>query len=150
MTVLGFLDGFFVMTLTTPPIAIEPYTAEAGPLMTSIFSMPARNVIPKSLQKPHPPIWLACSNKETIHVAARNGVDAFKEWWNTDEGKAARHVAKPNLSKLQAIATEADKAMQDDPFGLPPMTPTQAEIDAQMEAAAAAVRAAHEAEAAGA
>ena len=39
--------------------------------------MPARNVIPKSLQKPHPPIWLACSNRETIHVAARNGVGAL-------------------------------------------------------------------------
>jgi hypothetical protein len=39
--------------------------------------MPARNVVPKPLRKPHPPIWLACSNKETIHVAARNGVGAL-------------------------------------------------------------------------
>lgn len=41
------------------------------------FSMPARNVIPKPLQKPHPPLWLACSNRETIRVAARNGMGAL-------------------------------------------------------------------------
>ena len=82
-------------------------------------------------------------------VAARKGSDAFKAWWNTDAGKDARHVAKPVIAKLQAIAAEADKATQDDPFGLPPAdsaSPTAAEISAQMEAAAAEVRAAHDAE----
>ena len=54
-------------------MAMTPYPGYQG----EFFSMPARNVIPKSLQKPHPPIWLACSNKETIHVAARNGVGAL-------------------------------------------------------------------------
>src|ERR687887_143296 len=38
------------------------------------FSMPCRNVVPKSIQKPHPPMWLACSPRETIHTAARNGL----------------------------------------------------------------------------
>jgi alkanesulfonate monooxygenase SsuD/methylene tetrahydromethanopterin reductase-like flavin-dependent oxidoreductase (luciferase family) len=41
------------------------------------FSMPARNVVPKPLQKPHPPLWLACSNRETIRVAAANGMGAL-------------------------------------------------------------------------
>ncbi len=54
-------------------MAMTPYPGFKG----EFFSMPARNVIPKSLQKPHPPIWLACSNKETIHVAARNGIGAL-------------------------------------------------------------------------
>ena len=54
-------------------MAMSPYPGFKG----DFFSMPARNVIPKPLQKPHPPIWLACSNKETIHVAARNGVGAL-------------------------------------------------------------------------
>jgi len=39
--------------------------------------MPPRNVIPKPLQKPHPPVWVACSRRETIHVAARNGIGAL-------------------------------------------------------------------------
>jgi alkanesulfonate monooxygenase SsuD/methylene tetrahydromethanopterin reductase-like flavin-dependent oxidoreductase (luciferase family) len=54
-------------------MAMAPYPGFKG----EYFSMPARNVIPKPLQAPHPPIWLACSNRETIHVAARNGVGAL-------------------------------------------------------------------------
>jgi alkanesulfonate monooxygenase SsuD/methylene tetrahydromethanopterin reductase-like flavin-dependent oxidoreductase (luciferase family) len=39
--------------------------------------MPPRNVIPKPVQKPHPPLWVACSRRETIHFAARNGIGAL-------------------------------------------------------------------------
>lgn len=39
--------------------------------------MPVRNVIPKPLQKPHPPLWVACSRRETIQFAARNGIGAL-------------------------------------------------------------------------
>jgi alkanesulfonate monooxygenase SsuD/methylene tetrahydromethanopterin reductase-like flavin-dependent oxidoreductase (luciferase family) len=38
------------------------------------FSMPPRNIIPKSKQKPHPPLWIACSNIAKIQQAARLGV----------------------------------------------------------------------------
>lgn len=41
------------------------------------FSMPARNVIPKPMQKPHPPLWMACTNRDTIKVAASLGVGAL-------------------------------------------------------------------------
>jgi alkanesulfonate monooxygenase SsuD/methylene tetrahydromethanopterin reductase-like flavin-dependent oxidoreductase (luciferase family) len=40
-------------------------------------SMPPRNVVPKPLQKPHPPLWVACSRRETIHLAARCGIGAL-------------------------------------------------------------------------
>ena len=39
--------------------------------------MPPRNVVPKPLQKPHPPLWVACSRRETIHLAARCGIGAL-------------------------------------------------------------------------
>jgi alkanesulfonate monooxygenase SsuD/methylene tetrahydromethanopterin reductase-like flavin-dependent oxidoreductase (luciferase family) len=39
--------------------------------------MPCRNVVPKPVQKPHPPLWVACSNRETIHLAARLGLGAL-------------------------------------------------------------------------
>jgi alkanesulfonate monooxygenase SsuD/methylene tetrahydromethanopterin reductase-like flavin-dependent oxidoreductase (luciferase family) len=39
--------------------------------------MPPRNVIPKTVQKPHPPFWVACSRRETIHFAARKGIGAL-------------------------------------------------------------------------
>ncbi len=41
------------------------------------FSMPCRNVLPKPLQTPHPPLWMACTNRETIKVAAQNGIGAL-------------------------------------------------------------------------
>jgi alkanesulfonate monooxygenase SsuD/methylene tetrahydromethanopterin reductase-like flavin-dependent oxidoreductase (luciferase family) len=41
------------------------------------LSMPPRNVIPKPLQLPHPPLWVACSRRETIHLAARCGIGAL-------------------------------------------------------------------------
>ncbi|XRQ05657.1 LLM class flavin-dependent oxidoreductase [Actinomadura welshii] len=39
--------------------------------------MPPRNVLPKTVQKPHPPLWVACSRRETIRFAARNGIGAL-------------------------------------------------------------------------
>src|SRR5215217_7219531 len=44
---------------------------------SEFWSMPPRNVIPKPLQKPHPPLWVACSRRETIQFAARNGIGAL-------------------------------------------------------------------------
>jgi alkanesulfonate monooxygenase SsuD/methylene tetrahydromethanopterin reductase-like flavin-dependent oxidoreductase (luciferase family) len=39
--------------------------------------MPPRNVVPKPLQKPHPPLWVACSRRETIRLAAEHGIGAL-------------------------------------------------------------------------
>jgi alkanesulfonate monooxygenase SsuD/methylene tetrahydromethanopterin reductase-like flavin-dependent oxidoreductase (luciferase family) len=39
--------------------------------------MPVRNVVPKPLQKPHPPLWLACPRPDVIPIAARNGLGAL-------------------------------------------------------------------------
>jgi alkanesulfonate monooxygenase SsuD/methylene tetrahydromethanopterin reductase-like flavin-dependent oxidoreductase (luciferase family) len=44
---------------------------------SEFLQMPPRNVVPKPLQKPHPPLWVACSRRETIHMAARRGVGAL-------------------------------------------------------------------------
>jgi alkanesulfonate monooxygenase SsuD/methylene tetrahydromethanopterin reductase-like flavin-dependent oxidoreductase (luciferase family) len=41
------------------------------------FKMPVRNVVPKPVQKPHPPLWVACSRRETIHLAAKLGIGAL-------------------------------------------------------------------------
>src|SRR6201997_2094232 len=40
------------------------------------FHFPLRNVVPKPLQKPHPPLWMACSQLDTIGRAGRFGVGA--------------------------------------------------------------------------
>jgi len=41
------------------------------------FDIPLRNVVPKPLQKPHPPIWMACSQLDTIERAGRCGMGAL-------------------------------------------------------------------------
>jgi alkanesulfonate monooxygenase SsuD/methylene tetrahydromethanopterin reductase-like flavin-dependent oxidoreductase (luciferase family)/putative sterol carrier protein len=51
----------------------EPFTGHDG----RFFSMPPRNVIPKPKQKPHPPLWVACSRRDTILTAARKGLGAL-------------------------------------------------------------------------
>jgi alkanesulfonate monooxygenase SsuD/methylene tetrahydromethanopterin reductase-like flavin-dependent oxidoreductase (luciferase family) len=54
-------------------LAMDPYPGYQG----RHFSMPCRNLVPKPVQKPHPPMWLACSTRETIHVAAQLGLGAL-------------------------------------------------------------------------
>jgi alkanesulfonate monooxygenase SsuD/methylene tetrahydromethanopterin reductase-like flavin-dependent oxidoreductase (luciferase family) len=39
--------------------------------------MPCRNLVPKSVQMPHPPLWVACSKRETILQAARHSIGAI-------------------------------------------------------------------------
>ncbi len=58
---------------TANMLAMDPYPGFEG----QFFSMPCRNVVPKPFQKPHPPIWVACSSRETIHAAARAGIGAL-------------------------------------------------------------------------
>ena len=58
---------------TANMMTMRPYPGHEG----QFFSMPVRNVVPKPLQKPHPPIWMACSRRESILRAARNGVGAL-------------------------------------------------------------------------
>jgi alkanesulfonate monooxygenase SsuD/methylene tetrahydromethanopterin reductase-like flavin-dependent oxidoreductase (luciferase family) len=41
------------------------------------LSMPPRNVVPKPRQKPHPPLWVACTRQETITFAGENGMGAL-------------------------------------------------------------------------
>ena len=58
---------------TANMLALEPYPGFEG----RFFSMPCRNLVPKPVQRPHPPLWVACSSRETIHLAARLGMGAL-------------------------------------------------------------------------
>ena len=51
----------------------DPFLGHEG----KYFKMPVRNVVPKPVQKPHPPLWVACSRRETIHLAAKLGIGAL-------------------------------------------------------------------------
>lgn len=58
---------------TTRMLVEEPFCGWDS----EFVQMPPRNVIPKPAQRPHPPLWVAASRRETIHVAARKGIGAL-------------------------------------------------------------------------
>ncbi len=75
----------------------EECTCETAKMMTQSpypgydgkhFSMPPRNVIPKPLQTPHPPPWVACSSRDSLRFAARYGLGALTfAFVDADEAK---------------------------------------------------------------
>jgi alkanesulfonate monooxygenase SsuD/methylene tetrahydromethanopterin reductase-like flavin-dependent oxidoreductase (luciferase family) len=79
------LDGFCVnpgkkremwiegMKVAIGCMADEPFGGFSG----EFVSMPPRNVVPKPRQKPHPPLWVACTRQETITMAGENGLGAL-------------------------------------------------------------------------
>jgi alkanesulfonate monooxygenase SsuD/methylene tetrahydromethanopterin reductase-like flavin-dependent oxidoreductase (luciferase family) len=102
-------------------MTMEPYPGYDG----DYFEMPTRNVLPKPLQNPHPPLWVACSSKETIEYAARNGIGALttafnspeegKEWVETyyetfkEECVPIGHAANPNVAMVTGFSCHPDE-----------------------------------------
>ncbi len=64
----------------------EPYQGHEG----QYFTMPGRNIVPKPRQKPHPPLWVAASRRETVLVAARMGMGSLGFAFETPEEAAER------------------------------------------------------------
>jgi alkanesulfonate monooxygenase SsuD/methylene tetrahydromethanopterin reductase-like flavin-dependent oxidoreductase (luciferase family) len=64
------LEGFRVAVRM---MVEEPFTGHDG----RYVQVPPRNVMPKPYQKPHPPLWMACSRRESILEAARLGLGAL-------------------------------------------------------------------------
>jgi len=79
------LDGFIVdpgkkreMWTEAIKVVVECLADEPFPGIDGEFvKMPPRNVVPKPVQKPHPPLWVACTQKATIDMAAQNGIGAL-------------------------------------------------------------------------
>ncbi|MGB2179418.1 LLM class flavin-dependent oxidoreductase [Neptunomonas phycophila] len=109
-------------------MAMEPYPGFKG----KHFSMPARNIVPKPLQKPHPPFWLACSARPTILEAAKKGMGALcfsfleaseaKEWIDEyydlfkNECKPIGHTVNPNFSLFTGFGVHKDEDVAADRF----------------------------------
>jgi alkanesulfonate monooxygenase SsuD/methylene tetrahydromethanopterin reductase-like flavin-dependent oxidoreductase (luciferase family) len=53
------------------------FTEEGWEYDGPYFKFPYRNVLPKPVQRPHPPLWVACSQLETIEMAGRRGIGAL-------------------------------------------------------------------------
>jgi alkanesulfonate monooxygenase SsuD/methylene tetrahydromethanopterin reductase-like flavin-dependent oxidoreductase (luciferase family) len=80
------------------------------------FRFPLRNVLPKPLQRPHPPLWVACSQLETIEMAGRRGMGALGFQFLSAEAAHAWVHAYYNsfvkrLDKLAEYATNPNIAL---------------------------------------
>jgi alkanesulfonate monooxygenase SsuD/methylene tetrahydromethanopterin reductase-like flavin-dependent oxidoreductase (luciferase family) len=104
-------------------MAMTPYPGYEG----KSFSFPCRNVLPKPVQKPHPPMWMACTNRDTIKVAAQNGLGALafafvnpeeaKNWAEiyygiikSDECVPIGHAVNANLAMVSNFSLHHDRA----------------------------------------
>ena len=102
----------------------EPFAGYEG----RWISMPPRNVVPKPKQRPHPPLWVACSRRETILMAAQRGLgalsfafvepEAAKEWVDSyyeliasDSCVPAGFAVNPNVAVVLPMMCHRDEAM---------------------------------------
>jgi alkanesulfonate monooxygenase SsuD/methylene tetrahydromethanopterin reductase-like flavin-dependent oxidoreductase (luciferase family) len=63
------------------------------------WQIPPSNVVPKPVQKPHPPLWLAGTNPETFETAGKNGVGLLGFVTGKPEDVAGRLGAYKNAVK---------------------------------------------------
>jgi len=108
---------------TAKMMCSEPYPGYRG----KYFSMPARNVVPKPVQRPHPPLWVACTNRETMKFAARNGLGALtfafmdagearywvQEYYDTfrNECRPIGQAVNPNIAMLAGAMVHEEDAV---------------------------------------
>ncbi len=103
-------------------LAMTPYPGFAG----KHFEMPCRNIVPKPAQRPHPPMWVACSRRETIHRAARHGLGALafafvepeqagkwvQEYYDiirSPECVPLGHAVNPNVALVSGMSLHEDE-----------------------------------------
>jgi alkanesulfonate monooxygenase SsuD/methylene tetrahydromethanopterin reductase-like flavin-dependent oxidoreductase (luciferase family) len=81
---------------------IPMFTQDAVEHHGKYFQMPLRNVVPKPLQKPHPPLWVACSALDTIEMAGRRGLGALAfQFLSADAAHAWVHAYYNAFTKRQ-------------------------------------------------
>ena len=104
-------------------MVMDPYPGFEG----HSFSMPCRNVVPKPVQKPHPPMWMACTNRDTIKIAASKGVGAlafsfvdpaeahnwaqiYYDIIKSDQCVPIGHTVNANLAMVSNFSVHRDRA----------------------------------------
>jgi alkanesulfonate monooxygenase SsuD/methylene tetrahydromethanopterin reductase-like flavin-dependent oxidoreductase (luciferase family) len=86
---------------------IPMFKDQAVELNTKWHKLPKRNVLPKPVQKPHPPLWVACSQLETIEMAGRRGMGALGfQFLSADAAHAWVHAYYNAFTKRQEKLTD--------------------------------------------
>ncbi|HEY9216977.1 MAG TPA: LLM class flavin-dependent oxidoreductase, partial [Phenylobacterium sp.] len=78
------------------PMFTSPSHSYKGPY----FDFPERNVLPKPRQRPHPPLWTACSQLQTIAYAGEKGLGALGfQFVSADAAHAWVHAYYNGMTK---------------------------------------------------
>jgi len=101
-------------------LAVTPYPGYQG----KHLSMPSRNVVPKPVQRPHPPMWVACTTRDTVKLAARLGLGALtfafmdaseaafwvNEYYDTFKSGCSPigQAVNPNIAMLSGVMVNED------------------------------------------
>ena len=82
-----------------------PFTGHEG----TYVSMPPRNVVPKPRQRPHPPLWVAASRRDTIMLAAELGLGALTfAFIDPEEAQGWIGAHEKRLAKCQPIGEQVN------------------------------------------
>jgi alkanesulfonate monooxygenase SsuD/methylene tetrahydromethanopterin reductase-like flavin-dependent oxidoreductase (luciferase family) len=57
-----------------------------------LLKVPKRPILPKPVQEPHPPLYMACSREETLTLAAKLGIGALAMGWGGPEDIEAKRA----------------------------------------------------------
>lgn len=68
------------------------------------FDLPKRDVLPRPIQKPHPPLWVAATNLETYQYAARQGFGVIGVTRNSVD------VTREAIKRYHDIAAESPES----------------------------------------
>ncbi len=116
-------DRPMTMALTATKGSRKPYTVQPLAVQVKKSEAQASDMTPDQA--------LSRAKREAV-----KGTDSFRAWFNSEEGKDCRATGALTpevMLTMKDLATRADAAAPDDPFGLPPV-PTDGEIDQSIAA----------------
>ena len=109
-TTVQELDGFSVDYERTreevheaAEIIVKAWTDEILEFNGKLIKIPPRRVVPKPIQRPHPPMWMACVAPDSYVMAGDRGLGALSFTFNFEQVKKA--IAKYR----KAFATRSDQ-----------------------------------------
>jgi alkanesulfonate monooxygenase SsuD/methylene tetrahydromethanopterin reductase-like flavin-dependent oxidoreductase (luciferase family) len=106
------LEGFGINPSETRALWEEALEVVVGAWTNEVFSwegkyfkIPPREIIPKPLQKPHPPLWCASTGPETHEVAGRKGVGllSFTLLVDPEELKRRIGIYRDGLARAKPV-----------------------------------------------
>jgi alkanesulfonate monooxygenase SsuD/methylene tetrahydromethanopterin reductase-like flavin-dependent oxidoreductase (luciferase family) len=104
------LDGFSVDYDRTQAevrealeVIVKAWTDEILEFDGKLIKIPARRVVPKPIQKPHPPMWMACTGPDSYSMAGNRGLGVLSfnfNWEQVQKSMAEYRKASANRNDL--------------------------------------------------